>query len=88
MMKRTKIKSSMFIALSYDERTRELELELQNGAIYLVSDVPAKLVEQLLLAPSKGRFFHRWIRDIFEIIITRDIGARELFKPIPLKLAA
>ena len=87
-MRRTKVNSSMFIALSYDERSRELELELRNGAIYLAHEIPAKLVMQLLEAPSKGRFFHRWIRDIFDVELVRDIGARELQSPQPLRAAA
>ena len=75
-MTRYPLRSSMFIAASYCATSRALELELHHGAIYLVHDVSPCLVQAFLSAPSKGRFYQRWIQDLFELELVRDLGGR------------
>jgi hypothetical protein len=88
LMNRSTVDSSMFIALSYNPETSILELELHNGAIWHVHDVPARLVEKMLDAPSKGKFYHYWIKDLFYQEWVRDIGGRELAEPRPEPMSA
>lgn len=87
-MSRSVVDSSMFIALSYDPQTRVLELELHDGAIWHVHDIPPRLVEKMLEAPSKGKFYHYWIKDLFYMEWIRDSGGRELAQPRPEPLSA
>lgn len=75
-MMRVKVDSSMFLALSYNHRNQLLELECRDGSILHCFEIPQVLFEQMVTAPSKGKFYHRWIRDIFEIHVYRDVGGR------------
>lgn len=77
-MRRWRVESSMIIAISHDERTGAVELELHDGSIWLIRDVPAATVEQWLAAPSQGKFYHIWIKDFFTREVLRDTAGREL----------
>lgn len=76
MFVRTRVRSSMFIALSYDSTQALLELELHNGSILHCEEIPTVLVRAMLKAESKGKFYHRWIKDIFETHVRRDVAGR------------
>ncbi|WP_397391713.1 KTSC domain-containing protein [Pseudomonas oryzihabitans] len=39
-----------------------MEIEFKNGAVYQYYNVNANLYEEFLSAPSKGQFFHAYIR--------------------------
>lgn len=77
-MTRRPVSSSMFISLSYDAPGQYAECELHSGAIWRLGEFPEPLFEQWCAAASQGKFFHHWIRDIFEVEWLRDIGGREL----------
>lgn len=64
-MYRVSVESSTLATVSYDARKLLLELEFANATVYLYRDVPAAVHEQLLAAPSKGRFFNLCIRGRF-----------------------
>jgi len=64
-MRRSQLASSMIASAGYDEPTRVLEIEFRSGAVYHYADVPADLYGALLDAPSRGRFFHSRIRNVF-----------------------
>jgi lysyl-tRNA synthetase class 2 len=55
--------SSVLANVTYDRRTRALEVRFVTGRTYRYADVPADLYERLLKAESKGRFFNSHIRD-------------------------
>jgi hypothetical protein len=57
--------STALQAAAYQERPATLELEFRDGAIYQYFGVPAQTYHELLLAESKGRYFHCHIRDRF-----------------------
>lgn len=47
-----------------DEPTRgDLEVEFHDGSRWVYAAVPIVVLEGFLLAESKGRYFHRMIRD-------------------------
>ena len=64
-MNRAYLASSMMASVGYDPSTRILEIEFTTGAVYHYLDVPLELYNDLLEAPSHGRFFHSRIRRTF-----------------------
>ena len=73
---RTKVDSSLLLAATYDADNRNLDLEFHSGAVYRFKDIPAPLARDLLSAPSKGKFFNAWIRDLFAFERLRDHAGR------------
>lgn len=53
-MKRYEVNSSEFRSVGYDLPTSTLEAEYQSGEVYRYFDVPARLVVEMLEAPSIG----------------------------------
>ena len=64
-MLRIHLNSTALQAAAYQERPAMLELEFRSGAIYQYLGVPAQIYYELLLAESKGRYFHSHICDRF-----------------------
>ncbi len=61
-MKRDSIKSSNLNSIGYDLSSRTLEIEFNNGAIYLYFSVPQTIYNNLMRASSHGRYFNRNIK--------------------------
>ncbi len=80
MWKRCKVESSMFLAMAYDAERELLELELRDGSIYRYHHVPRVLVRQMYTADSKGKFYHNWVKGLFEGEVVQDIAGRRLFQ--------
>ncbi len=59
------LKSSFIQALEYDRETRTAIVQFKRGAIYRYAQVPPVTFTRWLKAPSKGRYFHRNIRNRF-----------------------
>lgn len=57
--------SSVIRRFDYDEPSHRLDVQFVTGRRYSYHDVPAKLVEAMRMAPSKGQFFNARIRDHF-----------------------
>jgi KTSC domain len=55
--------SSVISSTDFDAATRKLRVYFVSGAVYDYSKVPATLVRKMELAPSKGKFFNRFIKD-------------------------
>lgn len=62
----TPLKSSNLAGAAYDDSTRALTIKFQNGAIWVYDDVPRTIYDDLLAAPSAGRFFAARIRGAFK----------------------
>lgn len=77
-MKRWRVESSMFIAINYDPKTLVMELELHDGSVWRYLEIPSPIVRDMLDAESKGKFFHAWIRGLFERVVVRDTAGRDL----------
>ena len=54
--------SSSIASVAYSPDQRTLDIQFLNGAVCRSFDVPAVAYEEMLIAPSKGRNFHRSIR--------------------------
>ncbi len=91
-MKRTEIESSNIISIGYDAKTQVLEIEfIKHGKadagqgvqspVYQYFKVPQALYDSLMASESKGRFFHRHIRNDFEtfkVLLSKLKGSLEL----------
>jgi len=65
-MQRTAVASSDLCSVGYDKETQVLEIEFQAGGVYQYFDVPESVHQALLDAPSKGKYFHRNIKNSFK----------------------
>jgi hypothetical protein len=59
------VESTALVALAYDDVGQVLQLEFRSRTIYQYFGVPAAVHQALLLAPSKGSYFNRFIRGNF-----------------------
>lgn len=62
-MDRESVSSSNIVSAGYDSTSETMEIEFKNGTVYQYYNVSAHLYEEFLSAPSKGQFFHTYIRD-------------------------
>jgi KTSC domain len=61
-IKREPVESSALASVGYSRRLRALEIEFRNGAIYRYLDVAPAIYYELMIAPSKARFYDKKIR--------------------------
>ena len=61
-IKRHAVSSTALAAIGYSKRLRALEIEFKNGAIYRYLNVAPAVYHDLMLAPSKARFYDQNIR--------------------------
>ena len=64
----TPVISSNIKAISYDKNSDTLAVKFVDNDIYEYSDVPSAIYSAFLIAPSKGRFFHQNIRDVYNSV--------------------
>ena len=64
-MRVTAVESTTLATVAYDEARKLLQLEFRSRAIYPYFGDPAAVHDALLGAPSKGRYFNRFIRGRF-----------------------
>jgi hypothetical protein len=62
-MNRTQVFSSSIRSIGYENGI--LEIGFVDGGVYQYSGVPESIYQGLLNAPSKGKFFHAFIKDCF-----------------------
>jgi len=64
-MRRHRVASSSIRSAGYDARTRTLEIEFIDGAVYRYFDVANGVYRALMSARSKGQFVNAHIRDAY-----------------------
>ena len=57
------VQSSNLLSVAYQSGV--LEIRFRSGRLYRYFNVPEAVFQELLHAPSKGRYFHRRIRDVY-----------------------
>ena len=62
-MNRNQVASSNVASIGYDSTTQTLEVEFQNGWVYQYYGVPEFLHQQIMQAPSKGKFLNQYIKN-------------------------
>jgi hypothetical protein len=62
---RVDVDSSLLIWTDYSAAENRLRLAFHGGAVYDFLQVPPRIYQELLAAPSKGRYFNQSIRNDF-----------------------
>ena len=62
-MKRIPVESSNLVSVAYDVDEKILEIEFHTGGIYQYKGVPKSVYEGLMSAESKGKYFHKNIKN-------------------------
>jgi hypothetical protein len=65
-MWRTPVVSSAIASIGYDEERKMLEVEFNSGSVYRYFDVPPDTHLEFITAPSHGRYFDQYVRDVFD----------------------
>lgn len=66
MLEMIYVDSSNIEAIGYDDDTQELHVQFLSGGCYIYSDVPRKIFDDLMNAPSKGSFLNREVKGIYQ----------------------
>jgi KTSC domain len=77
-LERIPVGSSIIVSIGYDETTRVLEIEFMGGALYQYYDVPIADYQNLLNAPSVGKYFQDTIKSRFRLANVSSINFREI----------
>jgi hypothetical protein len=65
-MERQPVASSLIRSVGFDPVASILEIELiAPNRLYKFYDVPFSVYDELMEAPSKGRYFNEFIRDLY-----------------------
>ena len=62
-MERTAVRSTDLAIIGYDAGVSTLEIAFKNGGVYQYRQVPERVFQSLLKAPSHGRYFNEHIKD-------------------------
>lgn len=65
-IKRYQVRSETFNSIGYNPDKKILQLEFRDNRIYNYFDVSQSLYSDMMIAPSKGKFFHQNILDQYE----------------------
>ena len=65
MVEMKSVDSSNINGVGYDERLKKLYIAFSSGT-YMYHDVPKEVYEDLMSAPSKGKFVHKSIRGTYD----------------------
>lgn len=60
-----KLNSSNIDSVEYNKENSVLSILFVGGGLYNYSGIPASVFQSLINAPSKGKFFHQHIKDIY-----------------------
>ena len=61
------VESSWITDLVYNRPNRVLTMRMSDGKSYSVPGITRELFERWLNSPSKGKFFHKYIKDIYQV---------------------
>jgi hypothetical protein len=70
-IKRDAVQSTALASVGYSKRLRALEIEFRNGAIYRYLNVNSAIYHDLMIAPSKARYYDENIRRKFRSVHVR-----------------
>ena len=62
------VDSTTLSAVAYDAYQQLLQLEFRDHSIYRYFNIPPKIHERLMRAPSKGQYFNNAIRGRFPFV--------------------
>jgi hypothetical protein len=65
-MQLTPVESSNLKGVHYDPNTQALTVQFHTGGMYRYEQVPVSIYDDLMKAPSKGKFFIQKIRTTYQ----------------------
>jgi len=65
MPEMTYVDSSNIEQIGYDSDTSELHVVFKDGSLYVYSDIPVQIYEELLGAASKGSYLNREVKGVY-----------------------
>ncbi|MBP8745791.1 MAG: KTSC domain-containing protein [Syntrophorhabdus sp.] len=60
------VDSSNIEAIGYDDDAQELHVRFLSGGYYVYLGVPRQIYDNLMMAPSKGSFLNREIKNVYQ----------------------
>lgn len=60
------VESSNLTHIGYDADKYELHIQFKDGKRHVYKGVPRETFDHMMVAPSKGKFFHAHVRHKFE----------------------
>lgn len=66
-MNRQPVSSSNIRSIGYDSKSQTLEIEFHSSGIYQYFNVPESIYNALMSASSHGSYFHRHIKDQYQL---------------------
>lgn len=67
-MERTRVSSSNLHSVGYDPKSNILEIAFLSGGVYQYSGVNQNIYLGLMNAPSHGKYFHKYIKNVYPFI--------------------
>ena len=64
-MDKQSVASSNVRSIGYDQQTQTLEVEFYSGSVYQYYSVSEHIYQELMKAPSKGKFLHMYIKNSY-----------------------
>lgn len=64
-MEKTQVSSSNIAAVGYEADSQTLEVEFNNGSTYQYLEVPANVAQELIDAPSVGKYLNTNIKGLY-----------------------
>lgn len=65
-MERTPVQSKEVAVVGYDAQKFILEIVFRRGGVYHYKEVPSRIHQELMKAPSLGTYFTQNIKDAYE----------------------
>ncbi len=66
MVEMNYVDSSNIEQIGYDGDAQELHVRFLSGALYVYSDVPQVVFDELMAAPSKGSHLNRVVKGVYD----------------------
>lgn len=65
-MRMISVSSNRLEAVGYDERLKLLHIQFVDGSLYEYYEVPKNVYIELINASSAGKYFHKYIKGIYQ----------------------
>jgi hypothetical protein len=62
-----KVESSNIMEIGYDEEHGDMYVKFKSNKMYMYSDVPVKVFNELLEAESKGKYLNKNVKGMYDV---------------------
>lgn len=74
-MERRFVFSSNIRSIGFDRGEQLLEIEFFTGGVYQYRDVPESVYDELINAPSKGKYYQHRIKECFPYLRVAEVAS-------------